>query len=74
MKKSTFLVSSGYAVSIISVVLMGVVAWQAASHRDWLTLALVGGMITSVIGMALRWEAHRLQAQEIDNNNEGKDQ
>lgn len=74
MKKSTFLVSSGYAVSIISVVLMGVVAWQAASHRDWLTLALVGGMITSVIGMALRWEAHRLQAQEIDNNNEDKDQ
>jgi uncharacterized membrane-anchored protein YitT (DUF2179 family) len=72
MKKSTFLVSSGYAVSIISVVLMGVVAWQAASHRDWLTLALVGGMITSVIGMALRWEAHRLQAEEIENNNKGK--
>jgi len=74
MKKSTFLVSSGYAVSIISVILMGVVAWQAASHRDWLTLALVGGMVTSVIGMALRWEAHRLQAEEIDNNGEGKDQ
>ena len=74
MKKSTFLVSSGYAVSIISVILMGVVAWQAASHRDWLTLALVGGMVTSVIGMALRWEAHRLQAEEIDTNGEGKDQ
>lgn len=73
MKKSTFLVSSGYGVSIISVILMGVVAWQAASHRDWLTLALVGGIVTSVIGMALRWEAHRLQAEEIDNN-KGKDQ
>jgi hypothetical protein len=74
MKKSTFLVSSGYAVSIISVILMGIVAWQAASNRDWLTLALVGGIVTSVIGMALRWEAHRLQAEEIENNNKGKDQ
>lgn len=74
MKKSTFFVSSGYVVSIASVILMGIVAWQAASHRDWLTLALVGGMVTSVIGMALRWEAHRLQAQEIDEQNGNKDQ
>ena len=66
MRKSAIFMSAGYAISLASVVLLGIVAWQAASDRDWLTLALVGGMATSVIGMALRWEAHRLQAQEID--------
>lgn len=74
MRKSTVLMSAGYAISVASVVLLGLVAWRAASDRDWLTLALVGGMATSVIGMALRWEAHRLQAEEIKKQNEGKDQ
>lgn len=74
MKKATIFMSAGYAISIASVVLLGIVAWRAASDRDWLTLALVGGMATSVIGMAFRWEAHRLQAQEIDEKNGGENQ
>lgn len=69
MKKSSMLMSAGYAISVASVVLLGIVAWRAASDRDWLTLALVGGMAASVIGMALRWEAHRLQMQEIESQN-----
>ena len=50
-----FLKSLGYFVSIISVILLGIVAWKSASQDDLLTACLVGGMATSVIGMVLRW-------------------
>ena len=50
-----FLKSLGYFVSIISVILLGIVAWEVASHDDFLFACLVGGMVTSVIGMGLRW-------------------
>ncbi len=50
-----FLKSLGYFVSIISVVLLGTVAWKSASDDPTLLACLVGGIITSVLGMGLRW-------------------
>lgn len=50
-----FLKSLGYFISIISVILLGIVAWKSASDDSTLLACLVGGMITSVIGMGLRW-------------------
>ena len=50
-----FLKSLGYFVSIISVILLGIVAWQVASQDGFLFACLVGGIVTSVIGMGLRW-------------------
>ena len=50
-----FLKSAGYFVSIISVLLLGIVAWKTASHDPVLLACLVGGMIASILGMGLRW-------------------
>ena len=45
---------SGYLISIVSVALLGVVAWQG-SNTDAMRLLTVVGVITSVLGMAFRW-------------------
>ena len=50
---------AGYFVSSLSVVLLGIVAWQSASEHMSTLACLIAGMITSMCGMALRWLAHR---------------
>jgi hypothetical protein len=45
----------GYLVSIVSVFLLGAVAWKSASEHPTLLLALICGMGTSILGMFLRW-------------------
>lgn len=45
----------GYLVSTVSVVLLGLVSWQAAKEHEALMLALLAGMATSILGMFLRW-------------------
>jgi membrane protein DedA with SNARE-associated domain len=45
----------GYLISGLSVLMLGAVAWQAARADDTLFLALVAGMVASLIGMLLRW-------------------
>jgi hypothetical protein len=49
----------GYLVSTLSVVLLGIVSFKSCKDDPWLMAALVGGMITSVTGMACRWLSHR---------------
>ena len=66
MPSPVWLKSLGYFVSIISVVLLGSVAWKSASEDDTLLACLIGGMATSVLGMALRW-ASFLRDQRKDN-------
>ena len=48
----------GYLVSTVSVVLLGIVAWQSASEKPLLFACLIAGMAASVLGMALRWVSH----------------
>jgi uncharacterized protein involved in response to NO len=55
MRSPVLLKSLGYLVSIISVMLLGAVAWNMAVKDDTLRLCLIGGMATSILGMALRW-------------------
>lgn len=50
----------GYLVSMVSVMLLGVVAWQSGSERP----LLVAGMILSVVGMVIRWIAHNRDERE----------
>jgi len=50
----------GYLVSTVSVILLGVVSWKSASADPMLMAALIGGMLASVIGMALRWFSYQL--------------
>jgi hypothetical protein len=45
----------GYAISSVSVILLGVVAWDGAKDHPPLLAALMIGVITSIVGMYLRW-------------------
>lgn len=55
----------GYFVSIVSVFLLGAVAWPRPDEPSWKLLALIIGMAASIIGMALRWVASRKQLGEL---------
>ncbi len=45
---------SGYLISMGSVILLGLVAWDG-SDNDTMRLLTVIGVLTSIIGMAFRW-------------------
>ena len=45
----------GYAVSSLSVLLLGWVAWASVDDDPELKLALLAGMATAILGMVLRW-------------------
>ena len=45
---------SGYLISMGSVILLGVVAWDG-SDTDTMRLLTIFGVLTSIIGMAFRW-------------------
>jgi hypothetical protein len=55
----------GYLVSIVSVVLLGAIAWPTASEPRWHMPVLLAGVATSIIGMAMRYRAHILQQREL---------
>ena len=55
----------GYLASIVSVFLLGAIAWPKPDDPWWHLPALVGGIATSVFGMAFRYKAHLNQQREI---------
>ena len=55
----------GYIISIFSVVLLAIAAWETASRDPLLQLCLIGGVATSILGMALRYAAHRRDRREL---------
>lgn len=55
----------GYLVSIFSVFLLAAAAWETASSNPLLQLCLIGGVVTSIVGMALRYAAHRRDRREL---------
>jgi hypothetical protein len=55
----------GYAISIISVLLIGIVAWPGSADPPWHLPVLVMGMTASVLGMAFRYKAHKDQQRDI---------
>ena len=57
---------SGYLVSTASVVLLGIPAIKSAIENEALLLAVVAGMLLSILGMALRWRSHRLERKQKD--------
>ena len=56
--------SCGYLVSTLSVVLLGIVSWKAASGNAWLMAALLLGMAASILGMGLRWRSYEIEERE----------
>ena len=55
----------GYLMSIVSVLLLGAIAWPKADEPRWHIVVLVLGMITSIVGMACRYKAHLDQQREL---------
>ena len=55
----------GYLVSVVSVFLLGIVAWPKPGEPDANRAWLVAGMATSIFGMGLRYLAHRQQQKEL---------
>ena len=56
----------GYLFSIAGVLLMGAEAMPKASDPWWYWPALAGGVLTSIVGFALRYMAHLKQRREIE--------
>jgi hypothetical protein len=44
----------GYAISSLSVILLGIAAWDGVKDKPVLLACLILGLATSIIGMALR--------------------
>jgi hypothetical protein len=69
--KNIFLVSgfdwkgTGYLVSILSVFLLGAIAWPQAHEPTWHGPVLIGGMLASVVGMGFRYKAHLDQQRQL---------
>ena len=55
----------GYLISIVSVLLLGAVAWPKDNAPVWYHPVLIGGMLTSILGMASRYKAHLDEQREI---------
>lgn len=55
--------TSGYLISTVSVVLLGIVSWKSAQADPLMAACLVGGMLASVAGMFLRWLSYQLDDQ-----------
>jgi hypothetical protein len=55
--------TSGYLVSTLSVVLLGIVSWKAAQESPLLMACLLGGMAASMLGMFLRWLSYQIDKE-----------
>ena len=55
----------GYLVSILSVFLLGAIAWPEGGEPGWHLSVLIAGMATSILGMGLRYKAHLDQRREL---------
>jgi hypothetical protein len=55
----------GYLVSIVSVFLLGIIAWPLAQDPAWHAPVLIAGMATSICGMGFRYMAHLQQMNEL---------
>jgi hypothetical protein len=55
--------TAGYLVSTFSVFLLAIPAAQTAAAHPWLAVCLGGGIVLSILGMALRWYSYRIEKQ-----------
>lgn len=55
----------GYLVSILSVFLLGAIAWPKPGDPAWHLPVLIIGMAVSILGMALRYKSHLDQQREL---------
>ena len=49
--------AAGYVISMVSVMLIGAVAWPGDDDPAWMAPVLLAGMLFSILGMGMRWVA-----------------
>ena len=59
-----WLKSLGYLISIVSVVLLGSVAWKSASGDSTMLTCLILGMTSSIVGIGMRWAQFIIDLRE----------
>lgn len=60
MTRANLIKSSGYLISTVSVILLGIVSWKAAQQSPILMSCLIAGMVLSCLGMLLRWTSYQV--------------
>lgn len=55
----------GYLISSVSVALLGAVAWPGPGEPQWMAWAVAAGMLTSILGMGVRWLSHMRDRDDI---------
>jgi len=58
--------AAGYLVSIVSVFLLGMIAWPKPTDPHWHVPVLIAGMAASILGMVFRYKAHVDQRRELN--------
>jgi hypothetical protein len=58
--RPALLKTMGYVVSSVSVLLLAIVSWKSAKEDLVIALCLMGGIVTSLLGMLLRWLSYQL--------------
>jgi hypothetical protein len=56
----------GYLFSIAGVLLLGARSWPKPGDPSWFWPALIGGVVTSLIGFGLRYLSHLKERRQID--------
>ena len=64
MRQASQLKGGGYLTSTVSVLLLGIPAMKSALESPVMLACLLGGMLLSVTGMALRWRSHRVEVKQ----------
>ena len=57
--------ATGYLTSMVSVLLLGAIAWPKPGDPRWVLPALIAGMATSILGMGFRYLAHIQQKKQM---------
>ncbi|MBJ6133802.1 hypothetical protein JAU75_13230 [Ochrobactrum sp. Q0168] len=54
----------GYLVSTLSVFLLALVSWASAQKSILLTICLISGAATSIVGMFCRWLSYQIEKKQ----------
>ena len=55
----------GYLISSASVVSLGIVAWPGPDEPPWHAVAVLLGMVLSILGMGVRFMSHQKDRKDI---------
>jgi hypothetical protein len=56
--------TTGYFISTLSVIALGIVSWKAASADYFLMACLISGVVLAIAGMVLRWISYQVEENE----------